>query len=259
MLSYLVDDPATKVLAFYIDGFGRNEGRDFVRAARQCSKPVVVLKSGKSPGGSRAVSSHTASMAGDYASLSAALSQHGVVEAATELELISFCEALSAYPVPVGGKVGIVTVSGGHGAMAMDACARYGITVPPLSEKSQEEIRSRLGRSVAGIASLGNPIDLTGSAVDDDFVACADTLFSMDGIDCVVALLLPYIPGITSDLGSKLSNVTTRHGKPMVAYVPHVEKYDMLIEGFELNGVPVSPSIEGSIEMVRALGRKRPC
>ncbi len=259
MISWLVDDPATRVMAFYIEGFGRNEGRDFVLRARQCGKPVVVLKSGKSPGGSRAVSSHTASLAGDYASFSAALAQHGVVEAATELELVSFCEALSAYPEPAGGKGGIVTVSGGHGAMAMDACARYGITVPSLSRDDQEKIRAKLSGSIAGISSLDNPIDLTGSAVDDDFVACTDTLFSLEGIDTVVALLLPYIPGISSDLGSKLSTVTSRHGKPLVAYVPHVDKYDMLIEGFELNGVPVSPSIDGAVEMARVIGRNRPC
>jgi len=259
MISYLINDPATRVIAFYIEGFGRNEGRDFVLRARQCSKPVVVLKSGKSPGGSRAVSSHTASMAGDYASFSAALAQHGVVEAVTELELISFCEALSAYPEPAGSRVGIVTVSGGHGAMAMDACERCNITVPALSREDQEKIRARLGKSIADISSLSNPVDLTGSAVDSDFVACADTLFSLAGIDCVVALLLPYIPGITSDLGSKLSTVTSRHGKPLIAYVPHVDKYDMLIEGFELNGVPVSPSIDGAVEMAKVIGRSRPC
>ena len=81
----------------------------------------------------------------------------------------------------------------------------------------------------------------------------------MDTIDCVLALLLPYIPGITSDLGSKLSNIASQYGKPLIAYVPHVEKYEMLIEGFELNGVPVSPSIEGAVLMAKALERNRPC
>ncbi len=260
LLPFLVEDPETRVIAFYIEGFGRDEGRRFVRAARQCGKPVVVLKSGRSPEGSRAVSSHTASLAGDYASFSAALAQYGLLEASTKSELVSFCEVLSAYPRPaVMGNVAIITASGGHGAMAMDACSSYGIPVPTLSGPAQEKIRAALSERVAGIASLGNPVDLTGSAVDDDFAACADALFAMGEVDCVVALLLPYIPGITSDLGSKMSTVASRHGKPLVAYVPQVDKYDMLIEGFELNGVPVSPSIEGAVRMAEGLRRCRRC
>ena len=258
LLDYLAQDPATRVIAFYIEGFGKNEGREFVLRAEKCGKPVIVLKSGKSPGGSRAVSSHTASLAGDYAGFSAALCQHGVVEAANELELVSFCESLSIYQKPIRGSVGIVTVSGGHGAMAIDACSMRGIDVPELPETVRDALRRSLSPSVREIASLGNPIDLTGSGIDDDFVATAETLLGMEKIDCMLTLLLPYIPGITADLGAKLSSVAARHGKPLIAYVPHVDKYAMMIEGFELNGAPVSPSIEGAVLMVEALRRNRP-
>ena len=109
LLDYFAADPTTKVIAFYIEGFGGNEGREFVLKAEKCGKPVVVLKAGKSPGGSKAVSSHTASLAGDYASFSAVLSQYNIVEAANELELVSFCESLSTYTKPIEGRVGIVT------------------------------------------------------------------------------------------------------------------------------------------------------
>ncbi len=263
MLDYLALDPATKVIAFYIEGFGENAGREFVLRAGRCGKPVVVLKSGKSPGGSRAVSSHTAALAGDYASFSAVLSQYGIVEAVNELELVSFCDSLSAYAEgadtkPVEGRVGIVTVSGGHGAIAVDACAARGITVPPLPEAIREELRGNLSPSVQGIAALTNPIDLTGSGIDEDFVATARIFFTREDIDCVLALLLPYIPGITSDLGAKLSSVARQYGKPLIAYVPHVEKYAMLIEGFTLNGAAVAPSIEGAVLMLDALRRNRP-
>jgi acyl-CoA synthetase (NDP forming) len=257
ILDYFAADPATKVIAFYIEGFGDNEGRQFVLKAGKCGKPVVVLKSGKSPGGSRAVSSHTAALAGDYASFSAVLSQYGILEAANELELVSFCEGLSTYAKPIEGRVGIVTVSGGHGAVAVDACASHGIAVPALPENIQEELRKTLSPSVQGIAALTNPIDLTGSGIDEDFVSTAKIFCSREDIDCVLALLLPYIPGITSDLGAKLSTVVRQCGKPLIAYVPHVEKYAMLIEGFKLNGAPVSPSIEGAVLMVDALRRIR--
>ncbi|MHB8910053.1 MAG: CoA-binding protein [Syntrophales bacterium] len=263
ILDYLAADPSTEVIAFYIEGFGANEGREFVLKAGKCGKPVVVLKSGKSPGGSRAVSSHTATLAGDYASFSAVLSQYGIVEAANELELVSFCDALSAYvrntcAKPVEGRVGIVTVSGGHGAIAVDACTARGIAVPLLPEEIRDELRRNLSPSVQGIAALSNPIDLTGSGIDEDFVATARIFFAREEIDCVLALLLPYIPGVTSDLGAKLSSVARQYGKPLVAYCPHVEKYAMLIEGFNLNGAPVAPSIEGAVMMVDALRRNRP-
>lgn len=259
LLDYLAQDPATRVLAFYVEGFGPNEGREFVLAAQQCPKPVIVLKAGKSSGGRRAVSSHTASLAGDYAVFSEIMAQHGVVEAKNEFELVSFCEALSCYPSALEGRVGIVTGSGGHGALAVDVCSTHGISVPLLPESTRNNLREALTPSVRHIASLTNPVDLTGSAVDDDFVATAQALSRCPEIDSVMILLLPYLPGTTSDLGARLSQIYGREGKPMVAYVPHVEKYRMLIEGFELNRIPVSPSIEGAIHMIEAMRRCRPC
>lgn len=259
LLRYLSKAPDTKVIAFYVEGFEKNEGRDFVLAASECPKPVIVLKAGKSAGGSRAVSSHTASLAGDYDVFSEVLSQYGVVEAKNEFELISFCESLSCYQISIDGKIGIITGSGGHGALSVDVCSTQGLSVPALSEQVQNEIKEKLSPSIQTIASIANPIDLTGSAVDDDFVAAANGLSSTPEIDCIIALLLPYLPGITSDLGARLSQVSRRAGKPLVAYVPHVEKYRMLIEGFEFNNVPVSPSIEGAVHMAEAMRRCQPC
>lgn len=259
LLKYLEKDPATKVMAFYVEGFARGEGRDFVLAASRCRKPVIVIKSGKTAGGGRAVASHTASLAGDYEVFSQVLAQMGVVEAKDELELISFCEALSCYQVPIEGRMGIITGSGGHGAMAVDVCSSHGLPVPPLTVPKQENIRTDLSRSIKKIASLGNPLDLTGSAIDEDFVTAARHLSTLPEIDCVLMLLLPYLPGITADLGARLSSIYEKAGKPLIAYVPHVEKFRMLIEGFELNGVPVSHSIEAAVLMAEALRRRQPC
>ncbi len=260
LLNYLEQDESTTVIAFYIEGFDKGEGRRFVQAAKACAKPVVVLKAGKSSQGSRAVSSHTASMAGDYRVFSSVLAQYGIVEAANEYEMVSFCEALSRCPMyPVGGRVGIVTVSGGHGVLSTDACIRRGLSVPEISEDIRSRIRERLSPSVRPIASLKNPIDLTGSAVDDDFAAAVSGLGQSPDVDSIIILLLPYSPGISSDLGARLSHVHQQMGKPVVAYVPHVEKYRMLIEGFELNRVPVSSSIEGAVLMVEAMKKCHPC
>jgi acetate---CoA ligase (ADP-forming) len=259
MLDYLSKDPATRVIAFYIEGFEKNEGRRFVQAATSVPKPIIVLKSGKSAAGQRAASSHTAALAGNHKVFAAVLAQHGIVEADNEFEMVSFCEALSCYNRKVQGRVGIITVSGGHGVLATDICAARGLAVPSLSEAVRQEIRANLSASVQGIASLENPVDLTGSARDDDFVAAANGLSRAAEVDCVILLLLPYSPGISSDLGARLSYAFRRENKPLVAYVPHQEKYRMLIEGFELNNVPVSSSIDGAVLMVEALRRCRTC
>ncbi len=259
LLRYLARDPATEVIAFYIEGFAHREGRLFVELASKCSKPVVVLKAGKSNQGRRAVSSHTASLAGDYAVFSQVLAQHGIVEARNEYELLSFCESLSCYKQAIEGKVGIITVSGGHGVLAVDTCTAHGLQVPALDETAKEQIRTGLSSSIREIASLENPVDLTGSARDDDFIAAANGLLKTRAIDCILLSLLPYSPGISSDLGARLSHVDRNQEMPIVAYVPHVEKYRMLIEGFELNRVPVSNSIEGAVLMLEALRRCQPC
>jgi len=257
LLHYLQNDPNTKVIAFYIEGFNKGEGRQFVLEASESSKPVVVIKSGKTSGGSRAVMSHTASLAGDYEIFSKAIAQMGVVEAKNELELISYCESLSCYQTTIKGTIGIVTGSGGHGAMAVDVCLAHGFHVPTFDGPEQSKIRDDLSDSIQNIASLANPIDLTGSAVDEDFVVAARHLSTLEEIDCMLLLLLPYLPGTTSDLGARLSNIYEEAKKPLIAYVPHVEKFKMLIEGFELNGVPVAHSIEGAVLMAEALTKYR--
>ncbi|MDI7261367.1 MAG: CoA-binding protein [Thermodesulfobacteriota bacterium] len=259
LLDYFANDPETNVIAFYIEGFAEREGRAFVLKAGQCQKPVVVLKAGKTSRGGQAVSSHTASMAGDYEVFSSVLTQYGLVEAKDEFELIPFCEVLCCYQNSIAGNIGIITGSGGHGAMAVDTCSSHGISVPTLKDQDQIEMREKVSPRIRSIASFTNPIDLTGSAIDDDFVIAVNLLSRKEEVDCILVLLLPYLPGITSDLGARLSQICRQSGKPMIAYVPHVEKYLMFVEGFQLNGIPVAHSIEEAVHMAEALRRHQPC
>jgi len=259
LIHHLDQDPDTRVIALYIEGFEKNEGRLFVETVRGIQKPVIVLKAGKTAEGSRAATSHTASLAGDYRVFSEVLAQQGILEARNEFEMVSFCESLSCYHRPISGNIGIITASGGHGVLASDACTTHGLSVPQLGDADRAGIRESLSERLRAIASLQNPIDLTGSAEDDDFVAAATGLSQVPGIDCVILLLLPYSPGISSDLGARMSYIFRGQNKPLIAYVPHHEKYRMLIEGFELNNVPVASSIDGAVLMAEALRRCRPC
>ncbi|MBT3176280.1 MAG: CoA-binding protein [Desulfobacula sp.] len=259
MLDWFDKDPGTKAIAFYIEGFEKNEGRMFIKRAEKCSKPVVVLKAGKSKKGIEAVSSHTASLAGDYRVFSQIMKQYCVAEAENEHELTSFCEALSCYPKGIRGNVGIISLSGGHGVLAADACELYGIKIPVLERKTMDAIREKLSREIRDIVSLVNPMDLTGSSIDSDIVTSARHLSRDMNIDCILALLIPYSPGVSADIGAKLSQVARNEGKPMIAYVPNEDKYKIIIEGFELNNIPVASSVEGAVLMAKALTRCRPC
>ncbi|HCY84277.1 MAG TPA: CoA-binding protein [Desulfobacteraceae bacterium] len=259
MLEFFEADPDTRVIAFYIEGFDRGEGRTFIRAVERCKKPVVVLKAGKTPRGMAAASSHTASIAGDYRIFSEIMKQHCVAEADNEFELTSFCESLSCYPKGIDGRVGIVSLSGGHGVLAADACVAQGLSVPDLSKGTADAVRERLSAEIRTIASLTNPMDLTGSSVDADMITAARYLSRDETIDCVMVLLLPYSPGISADIGARLSQVARNEATPMIAYVPHEDKYRIIIEGFELNRIPVAASVEGAVLMAKALKRCRPC
>lgn len=259
LLRHFAGDPGTDVITFYIEGFGKHEGREFAIAASECKKPIIVLKAGKTSEGNKAVSSHTASMAGDYQVFSAVMAQKGVVEAIDEFELMAFAESLSCYPRNINGRIGIITGSGGHGALCTDACISHGLVVPGFNEETQLAIKEVLSPVLSNIASYANPVDLTGSSTDDDFLAAARVLSKSSDIDCIIMLLLPYIPGITVDLGAKLGMMHQQEGKPIIAYVPHVEKYRIIVEGFNAYNIPVAHSVEDAVHMAEAMRKNKSC
>ena len=256
MLRYLKRDRGTGVIGMYIEGFGQSRGREFLDEVNSSKKPVVLLKAGKTPGGTRAVSSHTAAIAGDYFVFSEVVRGSRAIEARNEAEFVSFCESLSCCAGAEVSEVCIITASGGHGAMASDGCYDAGLTVTEVPEKDRNELRDKLSRSVQDIASLSNPVDLTGSANDSDFIRAVEYFLAKDYVDAVLLLLLPYLPGITSDIGARVTQIAREAGKPVITYLPHVEKYRIFIEGFESNGLPVAHSVEGAVHMVKVLSAR---
>lgn len=255
LLTFLQGDPATEVIGIYTEGFRPGRGREFVELVRTAGKPVVIQKSGKTPGGVRAVSSHTASMAGDYEVFSEVVEQYGAFEARNEAEFVSFCESLSCCRKAAVRNVCIVTASGGHGAIASDECYASGLRIADIPESDRTALREMLSDSVRPIASLANPVDLTGSANDHDFLAATGFLIGKDYIDCILLLLLPYLPAITTDIGARVALIAREHEKPVITYMPHVDRYTIFIDGFEVNALPVAHSVEGAVHMVRALGK----
>lgn len=256
LLEHLGQDASTKVIGFYTEGFLPGRGRTFIEAVENCPKEVVIIKSGKTPGGSRAVSSHTASLAGDYRIFSEVLKDTKAHEARNEAEFVAYCEALGSGRTKDVKNVCIVTGSGGHGAMAADVCFDRGLDLIDLPDDDQAKLKEQLTDSIRPIASVANPIDLTGSAVDADFYNAARFCLMRSDVDCVIVLLLPYLPGITSDVGGRVAQLSREFGKPIVGYVPHVERFAIFVDGFEANGVPVSHSVEGAVYMAESLMRR---
>jgi len=102
-------------------------------------------------------------MAGDYEVFTSILSQYGVVEAKDEFELIAFAEALSCYQKPIEGRIGIITGAGSRGVSRRCLFVSRPFC-PLLSEQDQNEIREKISPRIQAIASLSNPIDLTGAS-----------------------------------------------------------------------------------------------
>ncbi|NWF94918.1 MAG: CoA-binding protein [Candidatus Thorarchaeota archaeon] len=258
-ITYFGQQKDVKVIVAYLEGFAAGEGRKFVDACQRVTqkKPVIVLKGGQSEAAVRAAQSHTSSLAGDRAITSAAFRQCGVIEANDEDEVMAYSKVFSFPFRPMKSvNVGTMSVSGGHGVIASDEAVQYGIQFPPFSEQEQEYMRAAMTPEYQSIASFRNPVDLTGSASDTDFERVLDRMLQCPRIDAALLLLLPYAPGVTLQIGARVANVAKRHDKTVVAYVPDLEKYEIIIRGFEINGIPVGDTIEEAVQMLNGIYRR---
>ncbi len=249
-------DDNVKVILCYIEGFGAGEGREFVEACKKIAKkkPVVVLKGGESEAGHRATQSHTSSLAGDQAVAKAAFRQYGIIQAVDEDEVMAYAKVFSFDQKYMrSDKIGTLSVSGGHGVIASDEASSYGMEFPPFSKEEQAQMKEVMTPAYRSIASFRNPCDLTGSASDIDFERVLDIMLGIDRIDAGLLLLLPYAPGISLQIGARVANVAKNHDKTVVAYVPDLDKYEVIIRGFELNGIAVSDTIEEAVQMLNGI------
>ncbi len=216
MLQYWEQDPATKVILLYLESFGNP--RKFARIARRVSavKPIVVVKSGSSPAGSRAASSHTGALATSEIASEALFRQAGMIRVNTLEELFAVATALSHQPVPRGKRVAIVTNGGGPGILAADACEQHGLELPEFSPEIIEKLRSINKRDIV----IHNPLDLTGSANEEQYEGVLKLLATDKGNDAVIIIFAP--PVIVSSKGMedairRVAPVFLRHRKPLLA------------------------------------------
>jgi acetyl coenzyme A synthetase (ADP forming)-like protein len=191
LLQYWESDDATDVILLYLEGFGNP--RRFSRIARRVSrrKPIVAVKSGRTAGGARAASSHTAALASSDRAADALFAQTGIIRVDTLAEFFAVARLLATQPIPAGNKIGILTNAGGPAIMAVDAAEAAGLEVPKLKPSTQARLRAALPRA----ASVTNPVDMIASAGPAEYRACLEALLDEPGLD---ALLVIFIPPLTT-------------------------------------------------------------
>jgi acetyl-CoA synthetase (ADP-forming) len=251
-LNFLMDDEATKVVLIYMESV--DDGRRFVDVASRCTKkkPVVAVKVGKREAGVHAAMSHTGAICGRYEIYRAAFKKAGIIEVDGYEGLKGACKVLNTYDLVEGNRVLIVTDGGGVGVSMADACEDLGLEVTGLTE----ETRKRLSAKLPGFFATGNPIDLTGSVTDEDYVTALEEGLR-DAFDIVIVTILWGPPKLTEKLADKLKEVRDKYQKPILICSPRSRFTRSMAKRFEDNGMPVFFTPESAARAAAVLaGRK---
>ena len=187
LIDFLGADPQVNSILLYIESL--THVRKFMSAARAVSrsKPIIVLKSGRSPAGTKAAASHTGAMAGEDNVYDAAFMRAGIVRVDTIGELFDCAELMAKQPRPTGARLAVITNAGGPGVMAADALSRYGSE--PAEPKP--ETRKKLDDILPPLWSRSNPIDILGDASPQRFADAVRICVAATEFDGVLVILSP--------------------------------------------------------------------
>jgi acetyl coenzyme A synthetase (ADP forming)-like protein len=216
LLEYWENDPSTKVILLYLESFG--SPRKFARIARRISrkKPVVVVKSGSTPAGSRAAASHTGAIATSDVTIDALFHHAGIIRVNTMEELFDVATLLSNQPLPMGRRLAIITNGGGPGIIAADASARNGLVLPQFSPENEGKLKSVALRDIR----INNPLDVTAGSTPEEFCRMLQILADDDDNDAVLAMFVPPVAIQLSEMENairKVAPIYWRRRKPLLA------------------------------------------
>jgi acyl-CoA synthetase (NDP forming)/GNAT superfamily N-acetyltransferase len=187
LLTWWEQDGTTELAVLYIESFGNP--RKFARTARRLGArmPVLAVEAGRSAAGQQAASSHTAAAATPLVTRKALFEQAGVIATDSLGELLDAAALLASQPVPAGRSVAVISNIGGAGVLAADACTECGLTV----HKTSAETRRRLRALVPSDAAVNGPVDTTAAVQEPTFRRCLELVAADEGVDAVLALVLP--------------------------------------------------------------------
>lgn len=211
LIDYLGSDPNVTSLLLYIENL--THIRKFMSAARAVSrsKPIIVLKSGRSPAGTKAAASHTGAMAGEDSVYETAFRRAGIVRVDTIGQLFDCAELMAKQPRPSGARLAVVTNAGGPGVMAADALSHYGSEPAPLESATM----AKLDAVLPAIWSRSNPIDILGDASPERYAQAVEICVAAKEFNGVLVILSPQAMTSPTAVAEKLASSYQKKPYPL--------------------------------------------
>lgn len=208
LIDYLGDDPHTHSIVIYMESIG--DARSFISAAREVAltKPIIVIKAGRTQAAAQAAASHTGSLTGSDAVLDAAFRRCGVLRVDHIEELFDLAEVLAKQPRPQGSRLTVITNAGGPGVLATDALIRSGGSLASLSAQTLESLNQILPPHW----SHGNPIDILGDAEPERFGQALEVVLRDPGSDGCLLILTPQAMTDPTATAEQVVNVWQHSG-----------------------------------------------
>jgi acetyltransferase len=213
VIEYLGDDPNTASIVIYMETIG--DARAFLSAAREVAltKPIIVIKPGRTAQAAKAAASHTGSLTGSDDVLDAAFKRAGVLRVDSISELFEVSEILAKQPRPAGHRLSIVTNAGGPGVLATDALIGGGGELTELTPETME----RLNAVLPPVWSHNNPIDIIGDAPPERYAQALEVAAADPATDGLLVILTPQAMTDPTATAKALVKHARIEGKPVLA------------------------------------------
>lgn len=266
-IEYLGEDRNTRAIIVYLEAIPDGKGRVFLEVAERVgrSKPVVLLRGGKTSNAQRAAMSHTGALAGSIKVFDAALEQAGIVQVAHLEDVIPVVDALVRCPPFSNERIAVVGSGGGHSILAVDEVELSGFEVRPFSAATTDRIEAKLPAWAFG----GNPVDMTGAFMDDLslFARFTEWAFEDDndyGGALAFGLYGMYGSGNHKDRNGLsfetaaplLGDVQKRSQKPIVFYTPYASLSHPSFTALREGGIPCYGDLRQAASALRALRQR---
>jgi len=213
LIYQLGDDPDTKSIVIYMETIG--DARAFLSAAREVAltKPIIVIKPGRTEQAAKAAASHTGSLTGSDEVLEAAFRRAGVLRVNTIAELFHMAEVLGKQPRPKGPRLTIITNAGGPGVLATDMLVGSGGELTVLSPQAFQAYSELLPPHW----SRNNPVDILGDAAPETYAKAIDIAAKDPNCDGVLVILTPQAMTDPTGTAEKIKPFAKLDGKPILA------------------------------------------
>ncbi len=213
LIYYLGNDPKTKSIVIYMESIGN--ARSFLSAAREVAltKPIIIIKPGRSAAAAKAAASHTGSLTGSDEVLEAAFRRSGVLRVNNIADLFYMAEVLSKQPSPKGKRLTIVTNAGGPGVLATDALIMGGGELAELSAETMEAYNVVLPPTW----SHNNPVDIIGDASPERYAKALEIAAKDPNSDGMLVILTPQAMTDPTQIAEQLKPLARQEGKPVLA------------------------------------------